>query len=90
MVSPCVRSPGTGTEAFRAFSDTAAMSASSHGLAARCAPTDLCAPWELSAFRARGDGAGAAVRRQPGGAPVAPAPPQPTGRTSASQVSTAR
>ena len=39
MVSPCVRSPGRGTEAFRTLSDTAAMGASSHGLAARCAPT---------------------------------------------------
>jgi len=46
------------------------MGASSHGLAAHCAPTGLCAPWELSPFsavavvtRQRRDGVATAWRR---------------------------
>ena len=102
MVSPCVRSPGRGTAAFRAFYDTAAMGASSHGRAARSAPTGLCAPWELSPFSAL-----AVVARQWRAAATLwwhsgegrwlsgclrprPGPSQSTGRTSASQASTAR
>ena len=105
MVSPCVRSPGRGTAAFRTLSDTTAMGASSHGLAARCAPTGLCAPWELSPFSAlaavalpwRGSGAAATLwwhssegRWLSGCLRPRPGPSQSTGRTSASQASTAR